>query len=139
MKRDVHGDGRPQKVSVPHCPLCGESARNCMRLPHTEVWKCLNPSCALMFAFPQLDDLALGAAYQNFYYPAPDTGIAAYENTPERILRQAFDKAEAEFGPLAGKSLLAARIQLPPCQMPAAEFVRGDFRRQRYQIGRAHV
>jgi cyclopropane fatty-acyl-phospholipid synthase-like methyltransferase len=77
-----------------------------MRLPHTEVWKCLNPSCALMFAFPQLDDLALGAAYQNFYYPAPDTGIAAYENTPEQILRQAFDKAEAELGPLAGKSLL---------------------------------
>jgi len=59
-----------------------------------------------MFAFPQLDDLALGAAYQKFYYPAPDTGIAAYENTPEQILRQTFDKAEAELGPLAGKSLL---------------------------------
>src|SRR5260370_3775207 len=106
MKRDVHGDGRPQKVSMPHCPLCGESTKNCMRLPHTEVRKCLNPSCALMFAFPQLDDLALGAAYQKFYYPAPDTGIAAYENTPEQILRQTFDKAEAELGPLAGKSLL---------------------------------
>ena len=106
MKRDVHGDGRPQKVSVPLCPLCGESTKNCMRLPHTEVRKCLNPSCALMFAFPQLDDLALGAAYQKFYYPAPDTGIAAYENTPEQILRQTFDKAEAELGPLAGKSLL---------------------------------
>src|SRR6266851_4327565 len=106
MKRDVHGDGRPQKVSMPHCPLCGESTKNCMRLPHTEVRKCLNPSCALMFAFPQLDDLALGAAYQKFYYPTPDTGIAAYENTPEQILRQTFDKAEAELGPLAGKSLL---------------------------------
>src|SRR5258708_8815297 len=106
MKRDLHGDGRPQKESMPHCPLCGESTRNCMRLPHTEVRKCLNPSCALMFAFPQLDDLALGAAYQKFYYPAPDTGIAAYENTPEQILRQTFDKAEAELGPLAGKSML---------------------------------
>src|SRR5260370_8453025 len=107
MKRDVYSDRRQQKVSIPPCPLCGESARNCMRLPHTEVWKCLNPSCALMFAFPQLDDLALGAAYQNFYYPAPDTGIAAYENTPEQILRQAFDKAEGKLGPLAGKNLLA--------------------------------
>ncbi len=77
-----------------------------MQLPHTEVRKCLNPSCALMFASPQLDDLALGAAYQKFYYPAPDTGIAAYQNTPEQILRQTFDKAEAELGPLAGKRLL---------------------------------
>ena len=77
-----------------------------MQLPHTEVRKCLNPSCALMFAFPQLDDLALGAAYQKFYYPAPDTGVAAYQNTPEQILRQTFDKAEAELGPLAGKRLL---------------------------------
>jgi len=77
-----------------------------MQLPHTEVRKCLNPSCALMFAFPQLDDLALGAAYQKFYYPAPDKGIAAYQNTPEQILRQTFDKAEAELGPLAGKRLL---------------------------------
>src|SRR5260370_29846312 len=106
MKRDVHGDGRPQKVSMPHCPLCGESTKNCMRLPHTEVRKCLNPSCALMFAFPKLDDLALGAAYQKFYYPAPDTGIAAYQNTPEQILQQIFDKAAAELGPLAGKRLL---------------------------------
>jgi SAM-dependent methyltransferase len=77
-----------------------------MQLPHTEVRKCLNPSCALMFAFPQLDDLALGAAYQKFYYPASDTGIAAYQNTPEQILRQTFDKAAAELGPLAGKRLL---------------------------------
>ena len=77
-----------------------------MQLPHTEVRKCLNPSCALMFAFPQLDDLALGAAYQKFYYPAPDTGIAAYQNTPEQILQQIFDKAAAELGPLAGKRLL---------------------------------
>ena len=77
-----------------------------MQLPHTEVRKCLNPSCALMFAFPQLDDLALGAAYQKFYYPAPDTGIVAYHNTPEQILQQTFDKAEAELGPLAGKRLL---------------------------------
>jgi SAM-dependent methyltransferase len=88
------------------CPLCGNSAKKHMRLPHAEVRKCLSPSCGLMFAFPQLDDLALGAAYQKFYYPAPDTGIAAYENTPEEILRQTFDKAECELGPLAGKNLL---------------------------------
>jgi 2-polyprenyl-3-methyl-5-hydroxy-6-metoxy-1,4-benzoquinol methylase len=46
-------------------------------------------------------------AYTKHYYPPNGNGNAAvYENTPHEILRQTFDKAEAELGPLAGKSLL---------------------------------
>jgi len=59
-----------------------------------------------MFAFPQLDDLALGAAYQKFYYPAPDTGIAAYKIPPNKYCGRHLTKAEAELGRFAGKRLL---------------------------------
>jgi SAM-dependent methyltransferase len=94
------------RAAANNCPLCGNHAKNHLRLSHTGVRKCLSPSCGLLFAFPQLDDVALGAAYQKFYYPDRVTGVAIYENTPEEILRQTFDRVELEFGPLAGKKLL---------------------------------
>jgi cyclopropane fatty-acyl-phospholipid synthase-like methyltransferase len=54
-----------------------------------------------------LDEKNLTSAYTKHYYPANGNGSAAvYENTPPEILRQTFDKAEAEWGPLAGKNLL---------------------------------
>ena len=89
-----------------NCPLCGNSAKDHLRLSHAGVRKCLSSSCGLMFAFPQMDDVALGAAYQKFYYPDRVTGVATYENTPEEILRQTFDRMELELGSLAGKNLL---------------------------------
>lgn len=88
------------------CPLCGHDTRKRMLLPHATVRECLNSGCRLKFAFPQLESQSLDAAYRKFYYPDSETGIAVYENTPEEILRQTFDRAEAEFGPLAGKRLL---------------------------------
>jgi cyclopropane fatty-acyl-phospholipid synthase-like methyltransferase len=46
-------------------------------------------------------------AYTKHYYPPNGNGNAAvYENTPHEILRQTLEKAESEWGPLAGKSLL---------------------------------
>ena len=94
------------RAAANNCPLCGNNAKDHLRLSHTGVRKCLSPSCGLLFAFPQLDDVALGAAYQKFYYPDRVTGVAIYENTPEEILRQTFDRVELELGPLAGKKLL---------------------------------
>jgi cyclopropane fatty-acyl-phospholipid synthase-like methyltransferase len=52
-----------------------------------------------------LDNRNLADAYTSHYYPSSGNA-AVYENTPEAILRQTFDRAEAEWGPLAGKSLL---------------------------------
>jgi 2-polyprenyl-3-methyl-5-hydroxy-6-metoxy-1,4-benzoquinol methylase len=88
------------------CPLCSQNARQRLRLRHTGVMSCPNPDCGLMFAFPQLDDQALEAAYRKHYYPHPQTGVPEYENTPEQFLRQVFDRANTQLAPLAGKSLL---------------------------------
>jgi SAM-dependent methyltransferase len=61
----------------------------------------------LLFAYPQLDDKRLAEAYGLHYYPASGKGnIAVYENTPVGILRQTFDRVEAELGPLSEKKLL---------------------------------
>ncbi len=92
--------------SLQSCRLCGHRVAERLVLPHTKVMECANPLCHLMFASPQLDSRQLDAAYRKFYYPAADTGVAAYENTPEEILRQMFNQAHAKFGPLAGKKLL---------------------------------
>jgi 2-polyprenyl-3-methyl-5-hydroxy-6-metoxy-1,4-benzoquinol methylase len=61
----------------------------------------------LKFADPQLNEKDLAQAYTDHYYPSNGNGgRATYENTPEEILRQTFGKADAEQGPLSGKSLL---------------------------------
>jgi cyclopropane fatty-acyl-phospholipid synthase-like methyltransferase len=89
------------------CPLCRAEARCRFGLGHTTVWECASRICGLFFADPQLDDRSLADAYASHYYPSNEDGNAAvYENTPEAILRQTFNKAEAELGPLAGKNLL---------------------------------
>ncbi len=88
------------------CPLCAQKAQKHMTLPHTEVMACTNRFCELMFASPQLSSEQLDAAYRHFYYPAPDTSLAPYENTPEEIIRHTFAEATSMFGPLRGKTLL---------------------------------
>jgi len=89
------------------CPLCRGEAKRRFGLGHTTAWACTSPDCGLFFADPQLDERSLTNAYAKHYYPPNGNGNAAvYENTPHEILRQTLDKAEAELGPLAGKSLL---------------------------------
>jgi cyclopropane fatty-acyl-phospholipid synthase-like methyltransferase len=87
------------------CPHCMSIAKHRFGLAHTTVWACTSPACGLLFADPQLDDRNLADAYTSHYYPS-NGNAAIYENTPEAILRQTFDKAEAELGSLAGKNLL---------------------------------
>jgi 2-polyprenyl-3-methyl-5-hydroxy-6-metoxy-1,4-benzoquinol methylase len=98
-------NNRPN-TSMSTCPLCAYPAQSYLTLPHTVVRLCTNASCALMFAFPQLNSEQLDAAYRHFYYPASNSEPAPYENTPEAILRHTFAQAGSVFGPLAGKSLL---------------------------------
>src|ERR1700687_2226430 len=89
------------------CPLCRGEAKRRFGLGHTTAWACTSPDCGLFVADPQLDERSLTNAYTKHYYPSNGNGTAAvYENTPHEILRQTLDKAEAELGPLAGKSLL---------------------------------
>ena len=92
--------------STPDCPLCAQLTTERLAPAHARVLQCLNPLCGLMFAFPQLDDRELAAAYKKFYYPGSDTSLAVYANTPGEILRQTFDRVAADMGPLAGKNLL---------------------------------
>jgi 2-polyprenyl-3-methyl-5-hydroxy-6-metoxy-1,4-benzoquinol methylase len=99
-------ENRESNVAIPECPLCGQQAKKRMTLRHTRVMACANPSCELMFAFPQLSSEQLDAAYREFYYPDSDSASVPYENTPEEILRHTFAKATSMFGPLKGKSLL---------------------------------
>ncbi len=89
------------------CVLCSSPARFQLPLPHTGVWRCDNPLCHLEFAYPQLDEFQLRAAYTGLYYPV-DNGehIVRYENTPDFILRQVFQKIDSSFGPLEGKQIL---------------------------------
>ena len=97
------GGANPMKL----CPLCQAETRRRFGLKHTGVWECVSRFCGLLFAYPQLDDKRLAEAYGLHYYPASGKGnIAVYENTPVGILRQTFDRVEAELGPLSEKKLL---------------------------------
>jgi SAM-dependent methyltransferase len=89
------------------CNLCSSPASVQLSLPHTSVWRCENPLCNLEFAYPQPDEFQLRSAYTQLYYPI-DNGehVVPYENTPEFILRQVFQKIDSNFGPLAGKTIL---------------------------------
>lgn len=88
------------------CPLCSSPSALHIQLPHTEVRRCLSRKCHLEFAFPQLDSRQLGTAYSQLYYPGSDGSEAHYENTPEEVLLQVFDKLSSQFGSLKGKRLL---------------------------------
>lgn len=89
------------------CPLCHGESTPLLTLKHTTVWKCNGSKCGLKFAHPQLNETDLARAYTEHYYPSNgDGGGATYENTPEEILRQTLGRADAEQGPLSGKSLL---------------------------------
>jgi 2-polyprenyl-3-methyl-5-hydroxy-6-metoxy-1,4-benzoquinol methylase len=89
------------------CPLCHAEASCRFGLGHTTVWGCTSRVCGLLFADPQLDDRSMADAYASHYYPSNGNGSAAvYENTPEAILRQTFQKVDAEVGPIGEKSLL---------------------------------
>jgi len=54
------------------CPLCSGTTVMRTQLPHTDVRKCANRRCNLRFAFPQLDEEQLRAAYSHLYYPDAD-------------------------------------------------------------------
>ena len=89
------------------CPLCGSKVNRRFELGHTIVHQCEAPGCSLLFSDPQLDDASLAQAYEKHYYPPNGNGHkTSYENTPEEILLQTFEKMNAEFGTLSGKSLL---------------------------------
>jgi len=95
------------------CPLCYTEAKYRFGLGHTAAWACVSPVCGLLFADPQLDEKSLKHAYTAHYYPSNGNGngngngkSTSYENTPEEILRQTFNRAESELGPLVGKNLL---------------------------------
>jgi len=59
-----------------------------------------------MFAFPQLGNLELEAAYRDHYYPESNAAKVTYESTPEEIQRQMFNASRDRFGPLSGKRML---------------------------------
>jgi len=89
------------------CALCSSPATLVLPLPHSNVWRCANPLCSLEFASPQLDESQLRAAYTQLYYPVENgEHFVRYENTPEFILRQVFQRINAGYGPLAGKKVL---------------------------------
>ncbi len=89
------------------CPLCGHSAARHLLLVHTTVWRCAAPDCGLAFAVPQLDEEALARFYADLYYPANGNGREVrFENTPDSILRQVFQKLESRFDSLGGLRLL---------------------------------
>jgi 2-polyprenyl-3-methyl-5-hydroxy-6-metoxy-1,4-benzoquinol methylase len=77
-----------------------------LRLPHTQIWNCTNPTCRLRFAFPQLDDESLAKAYTELYYPKAEHRSATHENTPPDIFRQLFHNLGGELGSLSGKTIL---------------------------------
>lgn len=90
-----------------HCPLCNSGATRHLTLVHTSVWECAAPDCGLEFAVPQLDKEALARAYADLYYPANRNGREVrFENTPDSILRQVFQKLESHFDSLRGLRLL---------------------------------
>jgi len=93
-------------ASKQDCPLCGRMARKHMQLRHATVMLCGNPDCRLMFAFPQLGNLELEAAYRDHYYPESNAAKVTYESTPEEIQRQMFNASRDRFGPLSGKRML---------------------------------
>jgi SAM-dependent methyltransferase len=96
-----------QGMPTVKCTLCLSPATFQLPLPHAGVWRCANPLCHLEFAFPQLEEFQLRAAYTQLYYPVGNGDHAVqYENTPDFILRQVFEKVDFAFGPLAGKQIL---------------------------------
>lgn len=89
------------------CPFCSSRASRRFEVSHTVVWKCRAADCGLQFAHPQLDEIDLARAYTKHYYPSNgNRSDVDYENTPEEILRQTFQRAQVRFGPLAGKNVL---------------------------------
>jgi SAM-dependent methyltransferase len=99
--------GEPEEaVLVRTCPLCRCKATNYLRAAHTEVLKCLNHSCELRFAYPQLDEGELAGAYRQFYYPENDRNVVTYASTDQEIFAQLFAEAQTRLGELSGKSLL---------------------------------
>lgn len=90
----------------PNCPLCNQRGSEPLILPHTRIWKCTNPTCGLRFAFPQLAEESLRKAYAELYYPKAEGHRSAYENTPQEILRQVFQRLAGELGSLSGKKIL---------------------------------
>ena len=98
--------GTEEKSEV-KCSLCETQATLFLRLIHTDVWECRAPSCGLQFAFPQLGEEALARAYSHLYYPPAgnEDGIT-FENTPDRVLNQIFQKLEQRLGSLRGLQLL---------------------------------
>jgi 2-polyprenyl-3-methyl-5-hydroxy-6-metoxy-1,4-benzoquinol methylase len=98
--------GSKEKSEV-KCPLCETHATLFLTLVHTAVWECRAPSCGLQFAYPQLGEEALSRAYSQLYYP-PDGNKdeITFENTPDRVLSQIFQKLEQRLGSLRGLQLL---------------------------------
>jgi 2-polyprenyl-3-methyl-5-hydroxy-6-metoxy-1,4-benzoquinol methylase len=93
------------------CPLCKREVIRRFELGHTIVYQCAAAGCRLLFSDPQLDDSELARAYERHYYPSTGNGNgngnkSIYENTPEEILIQTFERLNSQFGPLAGKNLL---------------------------------
>src|ERR1700674_732805 len=100
-------DARSNEKEQADCPLCSWPTVVRMQLPHTGVRKCTNRYCNLQFAFPQVGEAQLRAAYTNLYYPDAEGQHAVhYENTPDSILRQVLRQIDAKFGPLIGKEVL---------------------------------
>lgn len=88
------------------CSLCRSEAFPRFSLSHAVIWQCKSSKCGLRFAFPQLDDERLRAAYSRFYYPGLGGGPAHYENTSDAILRQVLRRIDEKLGGLAGKDVL---------------------------------
>src|SRR5205807_9019010 len=88
------------------CRLCGGPCKEVFVLNHAVVYRCLDSSCDLRFADPQLGDKELERAYGAYYYPSEGSERQIFEATPERVLKQMFQSLDSERGPLRGLRLL---------------------------------
>ena len=87
------------------CPLCGATARWCMTLPHTSVYRCDSRDCELQFAAPQLGDEKLAEAYTSLYFQA-DGSSATLHTKPESDARYFLERVGQRLGPSAGRRIL---------------------------------
>ena len=88
------------------CPLCQSASDRSYVLSHTSVFRCSAKSCELQFAHPQLDDQALGRAYETYYYPTNGNNTHLLENSTEHTVQQLFRAIKPASISLAGRRVL---------------------------------